>query len=126
MSTAIVFNEPRIARPLPIPVDIFESEDALTLRADLPDVKLEDIDVRVENQTLTVSGNRKFERDEKVKGYHRIERSYGEFARSFTVPSTVETERVSADYKNGVLTITLPKAEAAKPRQVKVAVQSVQ
>jgi HSP20 family protein len=121
-----LMNEPRTSRPWSPAVDIFETEDALTLRADLPDVKLEDIDVRVENQTLTVSGNRKFERDEKVKGYHRIERSYGEFVRSFAVPSTVETEKVAADYKNGVLTITLPKKEAAKPRQVKVAVQGVQ
>ena len=121
-----LMSEPRTGRPWSPAVDIFESEDALTLRADLPDVKLEDIDVRVENQTLTVSGNRKFERDDKVKGYHRIERSYGEFVRSFAVPSTVETDKVSADYKNGVLTITLPKKEAAKPRQVKVAVQGVQ
>lgn len=120
------FFESRTGRPWSPAVDIFETEDALTLRADLPDVKLEDIDVRVENQTLTVSGNRKFERDEKVKGYHRIERSYGEFVRSFAVPSSVETDKVSADYKNGVLTITLPKKEAARPRQVKVAVQSVQ
>ena len=121
-----LMSEPRTGRPWSPAVDILESEDALTLRADLPDVKLEDIDVRVENQTLTVTGNRKFERDEKVKGYHRIERSYGEFVRSFAVPPTVETDKVSADYKNGVLTITLPKKEAAKPRQVKVAVQGLQ
>ncbi|HWE49734.1 MAG TPA: Hsp20/alpha crystallin family protein [Bryobacteraceae bacterium] len=121
-----LLSEPRTGRPWSPAVDIFETEDALTLRADLPDVKLEDIDVRVENQTLSISGQRKFERDEKVKGYHRIERSYGEFVRSFAVPSSVETDKVAADYKNGVLTITLPKKEAAKPRQVKVAVQGVQ
>jgi HSP20 family protein len=121
-----LMSEPRTGRPWSPAVDILETEDALQVRADLPDVKLEDIDVRVENQTLTVSGHRKFERDEKVKGYHRIERSYGEFVRSFAIPSTVETDKVSADYKNGVLTITLPKKEAAKPRQVKVAVQGVQ
>jgi HSP20 family protein len=68
-------------------------------------------------------GQRRFAKEESVKGYHRIERSYGEFVRSFAVPSTVDTEKVQADYKNGVLTITLPKKEAAKPRQVKVAVQ---
>src|SRR5579863_3361657 len=118
-----LMSEPRTGRPWSPAVDIFETEDALTLRADLPDVKLEDIDVRVENQTLSLTGHRKFERDEKVKGYHRIERSYGEFVRSFAIPSTVDTEKVAADYKNGVLTITLPKKEAAKPRQVKVAVQ---
>jgi HSP20 family protein len=78
--------------------------------------------VRVENQILTLTGNRKFEKEENVKGYHRIERSYGEFVRSFAVPSSVDTERVGADYKNGVLTITLPKKETAKPRQVKVAI----
>jgi len=121
-----LMSEPRTGRPWSPAVDIFETEDALQVRADLPDVKLEDIDVRVENQTLSISGNRKFERDEKVKGYHRIERSYGEFVRSFAIPSTVETDKVAADYKNGVLTITLPKKEAAKPRQVKVAVQGVQ
>jgi len=119
-----LMSEPRTGRPWSPAVDIFETEDALVLRADLPDVKIEDIDVRVENQTLTLTGHRKFEKEENVKGYHRIERSYGEFVRSFAVPSSVDTDRVAADYKNGVLTITLPKKETAKPRQVKVAVQS--
>jgi len=118
-----LMSEPRANRPWSPSVDIFETEDALTLKADLPDLKIEDIDVRVEHQTLTLRGQRKFEKDEKIKGYHRIERSYGEFVRTFAVPSTVDTEKVQADYKNGVLTITLPKKEAAKPRQVKVAVQ---
>jgi HSP20 family protein len=116
-------SEPRANRPWSPSVDIFETEDALTLKADLPEVKIEEIDVRVENQTLTLRGQRKFGKDENVKGYHRIERGYGEFVRTFAVPSTVDTEKVLADYKNGVLTITLPKKEAAKPRQVKVAVQ---
>jgi HSP20 family protein len=119
-----LMSEPRTGRPWSPAVDILESEDNLILKADLPDVNIEDIDIRVENQTLTLRGHRKFEKDEAVKGYHRIERSYGEFVRGFTVPSTVDTEKVGADYKNGVLTITLPKKEAAKPRQVKVAVQS--
>jgi len=118
-----LMSEPRANRPWSPSVDIFETEDALTLKADLPDLKIEDIDVRVEHQTLTLRGQGKFEKDEKIKGYHRIERSYGEFVRTFAVPSTVDTEKVQADYKNGVLTITLPKKEAAKPRQVKVAVQ---
>jgi HSP20 family protein len=117
-------SEPSTGRPWSPAVDIVETEDALVLKADLPDVKIEDIDIRVENNTLTVRGHRKFEKDETVKGYHRIERSYGEFVRSFALPSTVDTESVSADYKNGVLAITLPKKEAAKPRQVKVAIQS--
>jgi len=118
-----LMSEPRANRPWSPSVDIFETEDVLTLKADLPEVKTEDIDVRVENQTLTLRGQRKFEKEENVKGYHRIERSYGEFVRSFAVPSTVDTEKVQADYKSGVLTITLPKKEAAKPRQVKIAVQ---
>lgn len=115
-----LISEPRGSRPWSPAVDILETEDAVTLKADLPDVKTEDIDVRVENGTLTLKGSRKFEKDENVKGYHRIERSYGEFVRSFAVPPTVETDKVGAEYKNGVLTITLPKKEAAKPRQVKV------
>ena len=118
-----VMSEPRANRPWSPSVDIFETEDALTLKADLPDVKVEDIDVSVENRTLTLRGQRKFVKEDSVKGYHRIERSYGEFVRTFAVPSTVDTEKVQADYKNGVLTIGLPKKEAAKPRQVKVAVQ---
>ena len=118
-----LMSEPRTSRPWSPAVDIIESEDALILKADVPDVKIEDIDVRVENQTLTLRGQRKFEKEENVRGYHRIERSYGEFVRSFQVPPTVNTDQVGADYKNGVLTISLPKKEAAKPRQVKVAVQ---
>jgi HSP20 family protein len=118
-----LMSEPRTGRPWSPAVDIIETEDALTVKADLPDVKIEDIDVRVENQTLTVRGNRKFQKDEAVKGYHRIERSYGDFVRSFALPPTVDTEKVNADYKNGVLSVTLPKKETAKPRQVKVAVQ---
>jgi HSP20 family protein len=121
-----MMSEPRANRPWSPAVDIFETEDALKLKADIPDVKTEDIDVRVENQTLTLRGQRKFEQDENVKGHHRIERSYGEFVRSFAVPATVDTEKVQADYRNGVLTITLPKKEAAKPRQVKVAVSDGQ
>lgn len=119
-----LMSQPRASRPWSPAVDIIENADALVLKADLPDVKIEDIDIRVENQTLTLRGQRRFEKDETVKGYHRIERSYGDFVRSFSVPSTVDTENVQADYKNGVLTITLPKKEAAKPRQVKVAVHN--
>jgi HSP20 family protein len=118
-----LMSEPSAGRPWSPAVDIVETEDGLTLKADLPDVKIEDIDIRVENNTLSIRGNRKFQKDEKAKGYHRIERSYGEFVRSFALPSTVDTEKVAADYKNGVLTIALPTKETAKPRQVKVAVQ---
>ena len=121
-----LMNEPRTGRPWSPAVDILETEDALVLKADLPDVDINDIDVRVENNTLSLRGHRKFEKEEASKGWHRIERSYGDFTRSFSVPSSVDTEKVAAYYKNGVLTISLPKKEAAKPRQVKVAVQQHQ
>lgn len=118
-----MMSEPRSSRPWSPPVDILETENDLVLKADLPDVQSSDIDIQVENQTLTIKGERKFEHDENGTGYHRIERSYGTFVRSFSVPSTVDTEKVSADYKNGVLTVKLPKKETAKPRQVKVDVK---
>ena len=117
-----MMNEPRTARPWSPAVDIFETENELVLKADLPDINPEEIDVQVENQTLTVKGNRKFEQQSGKGGYHRIERSYGSFVRTFAVPSTVDTQNVVAGYNNGVLTITLHKKETAKPRQVKVAV----
>src|SRR5215472_4457757 len=117
-----LMSEPSAGRPWAPAVDILETEDAITLKADVPDVNINDLDIRVENNTLTVKGHRKFEKNENVKGWHRIERSYGEFVRSFALPNTVDTEKVGADYKNGVLSISLPKKEAAKPRQVKVAV----
>jgi HSP20 family protein len=118
-----LMSEPRTGRPWSPAVDILDTEDALVLRADLPDVKPQDLDVRMENNTLTLSGKRSFDKDETVKGWHRIERSYGEFVRSFQVPPTVDTDKVGADYKNGVLTVSLPRKEAAKPRQVKVAIR---
>src|SRR6266852_4225853 len=117
---ARMWNEPRGNRPWSPSVDIYETENELVLRADLPDVKLEDIEVRVENQTLTLKGERKFEKDDSIRGHHRIERAYGSFERSFTVPASVDSEKVAAEYKNGVLTVRLPKKEAAKPRQVKI------
>jgi HSP20 family protein len=118
-----MMSEPRTARPWSPAVDIFENEDALVFKADVPDIDSKDIDLQVENQTLTLKGHRKFQQQQGQKGgYHRIERSYGEFVRTFTVPSTVDTEHVKADYENGVLTISLPKKEAAKPRQVRVSV----
>ena len=119
-----MLTEPQTNRPWAPAVDIYETENELVLKADLPDVDLKDIDVRVENQTLTISGERKFEKNDSTKGYHRIERSYGTFVRSFSVPNTFDTETIAADFKNGVLSVTLPKKEAAKPRQVKVEVKN--
>ena len=119
-----MLSEPQTNRPWAPAVDIYETENELVLKADLPDVDLKDIDVRVENQTLTISGERKFEKKDTTKGYHRIERSYGTFVRSFSLPNSFDTETIGAEYKNGVLSVTLPKKEAAKPRQVKVEVKN--
>ncbi len=116
-----MMSEPRAARPWSPAVDVMENEHELVLKADVPDVEPKDVSIQVENQTLTIKGHRHFERDSQTRGgYHRIERSYGDFVRSFTVPSTVDTEKVAAEYKNGVLTVKLPKKEAAKPRQIKI------
>ena len=117
-----MLTEPSSNRPWAPAVDIFETENELVLRADLPDVELKDIDVRIENQTLTIAGERKFETQDSGKAFHRIERSYGNFVRSFSVPSSFDTEKIGAAYRNGVLTVTLPKKEAAQPQQVKVEV----
>ena len=116
-----LFAEPS-ARPWVPPVDISENENELVVKADVPDVKFEDIQVNLENDTLTLKGVRKFEKASDKGGYHRIERSYGSFERSFTVPNTVDAEHVKADYKNGALTVTLPKKETAKPRKINVEV----
>lgn len=123
-SFARLLNEPSGNRPWAPPVDIYETENELVLKADVPDVDQKDIDVRVENQTLTISGERKFEKQDSGKGYHRIERNYGSFSRSFAVPNSFDAEKIAATYRNGVLSITLPKKEAAKPRQIKIAVEA--
>ena len=115
--------KPEGAKPWNPAVDILETETALVVKADLPDVEQKDIDIQVENGTLSLKGERKFEKTEEKGGYHRLERSYGSFARYFSLPDTVDVENVKAEYKNGTLTLTLPKKEAAKPRQIKVAIQ---
>jgi len=109
-------------RPWMPAVDIWENETELVLKADIPDVRFEDIHVDLENGTLTLRGNRKFEKTTEKGGYHRVERAYGAFERSFTMPETVDSEHVKADYKNGVLSVTLPKKESAKPRKINVEV----
>ncbi len=115
-----LFSEPG-ARPWVPPVDIKETENELILKADIPDVDMKDIDVRMENGTLMLRGERKFEDSKDGSGgWHRVERSYGTFERVFSLPDTVDPENVKADYRNGVLTVTLPKKEVAKPRQIKV------
>lgn len=112
------------ARPWAPPVDILETENDLLLKADLPGVDLKDIDIHIENGTLTLKGERKYEKEEKDKGFHRLERSYGSFVRYFTLPDTVDTEHVKAEFQNGVLTVTLPKKEIAKPKSIKVQVSN--
>ena len=119
-----MLSEPTSNRPWSPAVDVYETENDLVLKADLPEVSQKDIDVRVENQTLTIAGERKFEKEDQTKGFHRIERAYGNFVRSFAVPNTFDTEKISAAFHNGVLTVTLPKKDAAKPRQVKVEVKA--
>jgi HSP20 family protein len=115
-----MLTEPQTNRPWAPAVDIFETDNELVVKADVPDVEAKDIDVRVENQTLTIAGERKFEASTNDKGYHRIERSYGNFVRSFSVPNAFDTDKINAAYKNGVLTVTLTKKETAKPRQIKI------
>jgi HSP20 family protein len=120
-----VLSEPQLNRPWAPSVDIFETENELVFKADVPDVDLKDIDVRVENQTLTIAGERRFDNSTAPsKGFHRIERNYGKFVRSFAVPNTFDTDKISAAYQNGVLTVSLPKKEAAKPRQIKIEVKA--
>ncbi len=115
-----LLTEPQTNRPWAPAVDIYETENELVVKADLPDVESKDIDVRVENQTLTIAGERKFAASSNEKGYHRIERSYGNFVRSFAVPNAFDTDKINAAYNNGVLTVTLTKKETAKPRQIKI------
>jgi HSP20 family protein len=116
-------SEPN-SRPWTPSVDILETENELILKMDVPEVELKDVDIRLENHSLTVKGERKFENLAESKAYHRIERSYGTFARNFTLPDTVDTEKVRADYKAGVLSIILPKKEVAKPRTIKVEISN--
>ena len=103
------------------PVDIYQTgEHELVLKAELPDLSREEIDITVENFVLTLKGEKKLASEVKEEQFHHIERSYGSFSRSFSLPRTVDASKVSADYKNGVLTVRLPLREEAKPRQIKV------
>jgi len=101
-------------------VDVYETENELVIKADLPQMPEKDLDVRVENNMLTIRGERKFEQKVKEENYLRMERAYGSFSRSFSLPNTVNTEAIQAEYKEGVLTVTLPKRAESKPKQVKV------
>jgi len=102
------------------PVDIYEDEHNITLKLEVPGIDEKDIDVRIDNNTLTVHGERKIEKEEKEENFRRVERQYGSFTRSFTLPSSVDPQQVSADYNQGVLKIKLAKKAEAKPKQIKV------
>jgi HSP20 family protein len=105
------------------PVDIYEGANhEMVIKAELPDIRREDIDIRVEDNTLTISGEKKLDETVKQDQFHRIERLYGSFSRSFSLPAAIDTEKVNAEYKNGVLTIRLPMREEAKPKQIQVQV----
>ncbi len=105
-------------------VDIHETQDSLVLEADLPGLEEKDLDIRVENNILTIRGERKFEKKVNEENYLRVERSYGSFCRSFSLPHRVNTEQIQANYRNGVLTVRLPKREEAKRKQIKVSVNA--
>jgi HSP20 family protein len=104
-------------------VDIYETENELVLKADLPDINEKDLDIRLENNTLTIQGERKFEKQVSEDNYLRVERAYGSFTRSFALPSSVNPDQIHAEYQNGVLTVRMPKREESKPKQIKLAVK---
>jgi len=105
-------------------VDIYETENELVVKADLPDVQEKDLDIRVENNALTIRGERNFGAEVKEDNYLRIERPYGTFSRSFSLPNTVSTEGIQAEYRNGVLKVRMPKREESKPKQIKIDVST--
>jgi len=105
-------------------VDVFENADGILLKVELPEVEAKDVEIQVENNQLTVRGERKLENAENRDSYHRIERTYGAFQRTFTLPTTVDTEHISAESKDGVLRVLLPKKAETKPRQIKVQVEA--
>ena len=113
-------NEPVAAASFTPAVDIYEDNQKVVLKLEVPGIEEKDLDIRVENHTLTVKGERKFEKEEKEENFHRIERRYGSFYRAFTLPSTVDTENVDAKYNAGVLKIELKKKAEAQPKQIKV------
>lgn len=116
-------GEEEISRGAWVPaVDIFETPESIVLKAELPGITKDDIFVEVKDNTLSLKGEKKFEKEVKEENYHRVERSYGSFQRAFTLPSTVQQDKVKAKFKDGILEIVLPKVEEAKPKQIKVEV----
>jgi HSP20 family protein len=117
------FNQESLTGAFVPPVDVYEDEKSIRLKMEVPGVEEKDIDIHLENNLLTVRGERKMESETKEENYHRIERSYGSFSRSFTLPATVNMEDVKAAYAKGVLTITLAKRAEARPKQIKVEIK---
>jgi HSP20 family protein len=116
-------GEEGLATGLWVPkVDVFETPENVVLKADLPEVKKDDVEISIQNNTLTLKGERKMETETKDKQVYRLERSYGTFSRSFSLPPTVDPERATAEFADGVLTLTLPRREESKPKQIKVKV----
>jgi HSP20 family protein len=105
------------------PVDVYEDHDAIVIKADLPGIKQEEIDIEMTDDTLTIRGERTFEDEARREQYVRVERQYGKFQRSFTIGLPVQADKVTASYRNGILEVTLPKAEAIKPKKVQVSVE---
>ena len=103
-------------------VDIFEQDGHIVLKAELPGVDPKDVEVRVENNVLTLRGERKLDDEVQKENYHRVERAYGSFSRSFTLPTVVDTEKIKAEYRDGVLRVSLPKREEARPKQISISV----
>jgi len=101
-------------------VDIYEQDNNIVLKAELPGVDPKDVDIQLENNTLTLRGERKLDKEVKKENYHRVERAYGTFTRSFTLPAVVDQNNIKAEFKDGVLRVTLPKREEAKPKQIQI------
>jgi HSP20 family protein len=122
-SLSRLMSEPT-SRPWSPPVDVYETENELVMKADVPEVNPNQISIQMENGTLTLKGERRLEEQQNGRGFHRIERGYGSFVRAFSLPDTVDPDKVKADYKNGVLTVTLSKKEVAKPRTVNIEISN--
>jgi len=104
-------------------VDISEDKDNVIIRAEMPGTKKEDVNISIQDNVLTLKGEKKQEKEEKDKNYHRVERSYGSFCRSFQLPTSVKTDKIKANYRDGVLNITLPKTEEVKPKQIPISIE---
>jgi len=116
-----VFGEGELStRTWAPPVDIYETDENLVLKAELPGINPDSVEIRVEDNTLYLKGERKFEKEVKEQNYHRVERSYGAFTRTFSLPGSIDADKVAANFKDGVLTLTMPKKEEAKPKTIKI------